>query len=145
MMKQPSLAPFISKELIQKLATETPTPGYVERVATVFRSTDGNIKATVRAILTDPEFTSDAVVRTQFKEPIEQFVGPLRALGAKTEGAAFFEWCMQAKQLPYFPPSVFSFYRPGPKGSLLDTAQIIIRDTVADQIVPVTTTRTSTP
>src|SRR4029453_1128823 len=35
-MHQPTTAPFIAKELILKFATETPSPGYVERVATVF-------------------------------------------------------------------------------------------------------------
>src|SRR5438552_188419 len=46
LMAQPTNAPFISKTLIQKLATETPTPGYVQRVATVFQSSGGDIKAT---------------------------------------------------------------------------------------------------
>jgi uncharacterized protein (DUF1800 family) len=135
LMRQPSTAPFISKELIEKLATETPTPGYVERVATVFKTTDGDLKATVRAILTDPEFTSDAVVRSQFKEPIEQFVGMIRALNGKSRGVALIDWCLPAKQLLYYPPSVFSFYRPGQKGSLVNTAQATIRDTIADQYV----------
>ena len=134
-MRQPSVAPFISKELIEKLATETPTPGYVERVATVFKTTDGDLKATVRAILTDSEFTSDAVVRSQFKEPIEHFVGPIRALDGKTKGAAFIPFCIAAKQLIYYPPSVFSFYRPGQKGSLVNTALATIRDSIADAIV----------
>jgi uncharacterized protein (DUF1800 family) len=135
LMRNPSLAPFISKELIQKLATETPTPGYVERVSTVFASTNGDLRATVRAILTDPEFTSDTVVRTQFKEPIEQFVGTLRALNGKTRGQALIDWTIPARQLVYYPPSVFSFYRPGAKGSLVNTAQATIRDTIGDQIV----------
>jgi uncharacterized protein (DUF1800 family) len=134
-MRNPSVAPFISRELIQKLATETPSPGYVERVAAVFKSTNGDIKATVRAILLDAEFTSDAVVRTQFKEPIEQFVGPLRALSGKTRGQALVDWTLPAKQLVYYPPSVFSFYRPGAKGALVNTAQATIRDTIADQLV----------
>jgi uncharacterized protein (DUF1800 family) len=134
-MRQQSVAPFISRELILKLATETPSPGYVSRVTAVFRSTNGDLRSVVRAILTDPEFTSDAVVRSQFKEPIEQFVGPVRALGGKSKGAAFIDWCIPAKQLLYYPPSVFSFYRPGQKGSLVNTAQATIRDTIADYIV----------
>ena len=38
-MRNPNVAPFISKILIQKLATENPSAGYVERVATVFART----------------------------------------------------------------------------------------------------------
>jgi uncharacterized protein (DUF1800 family) len=134
-MSHPSLAPFISKELILKLATETPTPGYVARVAAVFKQTNGNLKATVRAILTDPEFTSDAVVRTQFKTPIEQIIGTLRALDAKTSGNALYGWCRETGHLVYYPPSVFSFYRPGQKGAFVNTAKASHIDSVADSIV----------
>ena len=84
-MKHPSMPPFISKILIQKLATETPTPQYIQRVAMVFKQSQGDLKSVVRAILIDPEFYSPAVVRTQFKEPIEHFVGALRALKAKNQ------------------------------------------------------------
>jgi uncharacterized protein (DUF1800 family) len=86
-MHQPSTAPFIAKELILQLATETPSPGFVERVATVFAQSDGDIRATVGAILTDPEFYSPAVVRTQYKTPIEHVVGALRGDWARAAAA----------------------------------------------------------
>ena len=134
-MRNPNVAPFISKILIQKLATETPTPGYVQRVATVFANTQGNIRATVSAILNDPEFYSDAVILSQYKEPVEQFVGALRALEADTKGGDLIGWFYSAGQLPYFPPSVFSFYPPGQKDTLINAALLINRDRVADGIV----------
>ncbi len=126
LMRQPSMAPFISKILIQKLATETPSPAYIERVARVFQQTGGNIRSTVRAILNDAEFYSASVVRTQYKEPIEHFVGALRALGAKTEGEALIYWSYAAEQLVYYPPSVFSFYPPGGKAQLVNTALVAL-------------------
>jgi uncharacterized protein (DUF1800 family) len=131
-MKQPSVAPFISKMLIQKLATETPTPGYVQRVATVFQTAKGDIRKVLTAILNDPEFVSDAVVRTQFKEPIEHFVGPARALSALTRGGQFIDWTYTTRQLLYYPPSVFSFYPPGQKRTLVNTALVTYRDRGAD-------------
>ena len=134
-MRHPSTAPFISKTLLQKLATETPSPGYVERVATVFKSTNGDLKATVRAIFTDAEFTSADVVRTQFKTPIEAIIGAIRALGAKTQGEAPEYWTDSTNHLVYYPPSVFSFYRPGQKGAFVNTAQSTIRDHVLDHLV----------
>jgi uncharacterized protein (DUF1800 family) len=134
-MRQPSMAPFISKILIQKLATETPSPSYIERVARVFQQTGGDIRSTVRAILLDDEFYSPAVIRTQFKEPIEHFVGALRALGARTQGESLIFWSYAAEQLLYYPPSVFSFYPPGNKSQLINTALVTIRDRVADDIV----------
>jgi uncharacterized protein (DUF1800 family) len=133
-MRHPSTAPFISKMLIQKLATETPSPGYVSRVASVF-GTRGDIRSVVRAIFRDAEFTSEAVVRSQYKTPIEQFVGAVRALNGKTRGEALLEWCREAHHLVYYPPSVFSFYRPGQKGALVNTAQATIRDHILDHLV----------
>jgi hypothetical protein len=55
LMKQPTMAPFISAQLIQHMVTSNPSPAYVQRVSTVFSSTGGNMKAVITAILTDPE------------------------------------------------------------------------------------------
>ena len=86
LMHQPTMAPFIAKILILKLATETPSPGYVERVATVFADTTATCAPVVRAVLTDPELNSPAVIRSQYKTPIEHFVGALRGLDARGGG-----------------------------------------------------------
>ncbi|HEX6833499.1 MAG TPA: DUF1800 family protein [Rudaea sp.] len=54
----PNVAPFISKQLIQRLITSNPTPAYVQRVATVFNANRGSatqLQAVVQAILLDPE------------------------------------------------------------------------------------------
>jgi uncharacterized protein (DUF1800 family) len=134
-MRHPSTAPFIAKTLIQKLATETPTPGYVARVAAVFKQTNGDIKATVRTLVLDPEFRSEEVVLTQYKTPIEAFVGATRGLGGSTQGHALTQWAYLGKHLVYFPPSVFSFYLPGQKGGLVNTSLLLLRDTASDQLV----------
>jgi len=131
--RQTTVAAFISKALIQKLATETPTPQYVSDVASEFVATGGSIKAVVRAILVHPEFTSPAVVRSQLKEPIEQYLNAVRAFNAPTGGDALIEWTYDSGQLIYYPPSVFSFYPPGQKGVLLNTAMVFQRDEVADE------------
>jgi uncharacterized protein (DUF1800 family) len=134
LMHQPTMAPFISKILIQKLATETPTPGYVERVATVFADSDGDLRATVRAVLTDPEFSSATVIRSQYKTPIEHLVGALRGLDARGGGRTLWFWTMLSGHLVYYPPSVFSFYRPGQKASLVNAAYVATRDAATDII-----------
>lgn len=133
-MANPSTAPFISKMLIQKLATETPTPGYVQRVASTFAQTNGDLKQTVRAILVDPEFTSAAVIRTQYKTPIEQFIAVTRALRGSTQGHSYVDFARDARHHVYFPPSVFSFFRPGNKKALVNTALAITRDSVGDEL-----------
>jgi uncharacterized protein (DUF1800 family) len=61
--KHPNIAPFISKQLIQRLVTSNPTPAYVERVATIFNDNGdgikGDLKAVISAILLDDEALSD--------------------------------------------------------------------------------------
>jgi uncharacterized protein (DUF1800 family) len=55
----PNVAPFVSKILIQQLVTSNPTPAFVSRVSAVFNDNGqgirGDLRAVVRAILTDPE------------------------------------------------------------------------------------------
>jgi len=134
-MAQPTTAPFISKILIQKLASETPSRGYVQRVATVFATSRGDLRAVVRAIVGDAEFTSPAVVRAEVKTPIEHLVGALRGLGARGGANSLYYWTSVTGHLVYFPPSVFSFYRPGQKGALLTAAGVALRDQATDSIV----------
>ena len=55
----PNIAPFISKQLIQRLVTSNPSPTYVERVATIFndngKGVKGDLASVVSAILLDNE------------------------------------------------------------------------------------------
>jgi len=54
----PNIAPFISKQLIQRLVTSNPSPAYVQRVATVFnanRASATQLQAVVQSILLDSE------------------------------------------------------------------------------------------
>lgn len=135
-MRHPSTAPFMARALILDFVTVTPSPAYVRRVADVFRSTDGDMHATLRAMLLDPEFTSQAVVRTQYKTPIEQVIGTYRALSIsspRTLSLAFEAryFTSQAGEQLYFPPNVFSFYAPGDKEALATTFYVFSRDTTA--------------
>ena len=55
----PNTAPFVCRQLIQRLVTSNPTPAYVGRVAAVFEDDGngvrGNLGAVAKAILLDPE------------------------------------------------------------------------------------------
>lgn len=134
-MAHPSTAPFISKTLIQKLATESPSAAYVGRVSAVFSASGGDVRATVQAILQDPDFTSPAAVRSMHKTPIEHIVGMVRGLEGESEAYALVDWTFYARHLVYYPPSVFSFYPPGKKSQLVNSALLIYRDRAADDFV----------
>ncbi len=127
----PNVGPFISKQLIQRLVTSNPSPGYVYRVASIFNDNGsgvrGDMGAVVKAILLDyearaPEMTS---VRAfgHLKEPILKSTQVFRRFGINMADAANFNyehfldlnvqiWMLDTHQFPYQSPSVFNFYRP---------------------------------
>jgi len=83
-MKQPSVAPYISKNLIMRLTKSNPSPAYIQRVATVFRDTNGNLKEVIKAIFLDEEFWNDLKEDKleKFKEPIIAYTQFLRTFKA---------------------------------------------------------------
>jgi len=80
--KHPNIAPYISKQLIQRLVTSNPSPAYVERVARVFNNNGlgikGDMKAIVRAILLDTEALSDVKPDNfgKLREPLLRLYAP---------------------------------------------------------------------
>ncbi len=62
LFNHPNVGPFVSRQLIQRLVKSNPTPGYIDRVATVFNNNGsgerGDMGAVVRAILFDQEARS---------------------------------------------------------------------------------------
>jgi uncharacterized protein (DUF1800 family) len=126
----PNVAPFMSKQLIQKLTTSNPSAAYVRRVATVFNDDGtgrrGNLAAVVRAILLDAEArpavtaASPPVAPGKVKEPLLRLTQFWRAYGArsasgKSGAARNFSGGVNGVfgQGPGLSPSVFNFYSPG--------------------------------
>lgn len=77
----PATMHHLSYELCQRLVSDTPPPALVDRVAGVWKNTDGDLKEVVRAIVTSPEFNSPASYRAKIKSPYEYVVSSVRALG----------------------------------------------------------------
>lgn len=136
----PNVAPFISRQLIQKLVTSNPSPAYVSRVATAFvndgKGVKGNLQAVIKAILLDDEARNSAnIARPDFgkqREPLLRFIGWARAYSANS---ASDDWAIgntsdPAKRLGQSPlrsPSVFNFFRPGyvPPNSAIASAALV--------------------
>ena len=122
----PNVAPFISKQLIQRLVTSNPPPAYVARIAAVFENNGagvrGDLKAVIRAILLDVEARSDAIAATptegKLREPILRLTGWARAFGVSSPSGAwaFGDTSSSSTRLAESPgrsQSVFNFFRPG--------------------------------
>ena len=87
LVEHPNTAPFISRQLIQKLVTSDPTPAYVARVARIFkdngRGQRGDLAAVTRAVLLDPEARGARKVDPRYgrlREPALFWTAIIRAL-----------------------------------------------------------------
>jgi len=84
--RHPSTARFIATKLCRRFVSDDPPKALVDRVAEVFLKTDGDIRATLRAIFTAPEFYAPEARRAKIKTPFELVVSAIRALDAETDG-----------------------------------------------------------
>jgi uncharacterized protein (DUF1800 family) len=82
----PSTAKFIATKLARHFVSDEPSPKLVERVATAFTRSDGDIRETLKAIFFSPEFNSPEAYRAKIKRPFELVVSAIRTLGADTNG-----------------------------------------------------------
>ncbi len=115
-------APFISKQLIQRLVSSNPSPAYVQSVAAVFANNGsgvrGDLKAVVKAILTHPDARLRSASTGKVREPVLRLSAYLRAFPHTSDTGNFKVGNTDSAgtslgQTPLRAPSVFNFYRPG--------------------------------
>ncbi len=136
-----NIAPFISKQLIQRLVTSNPTPAYVQRVATIFNDNGDGIKGDLKAVMTAILLDDEALAENKsnkfgkLREPLLRMSHLWRTFkmqnslkvghywdSAKTCGkgnysillfwTAITSFDKHTAQNPLGAKSVFNFYRP---------------------------------
>ena len=120
----PNVAPFISRQLIQRLVTSNPSPAYVQRVSAEWTASGGNLGRVVRTILLDTEARLPPTAATfgKAREPLLKVTTLWRAFGARyvppATGEIRFTFAnagdltsslLQDSQRA---PSVFNFFEP---------------------------------
>lgn len=75
-------ADFIAFKLCRYLVNDNPPSSLVSKVASTFRSTDGNLPKVYAAIINSPEFMMRGHYRAKFKTPFEFTASALRVTGA---------------------------------------------------------------
>lgn len=134
--EHPNVAPFISRQLIQRFTASSPSPEYVRRVANVFEAgryrapngqefgigRRGDFGAVIAAILLDPSVHDDEQTSNEGKvrEPVIKFIQYTKAFKL-SDIDVWAEWRFNdtnnpnrgLSQHPFRSPSVFNFYRPG--------------------------------
>ena len=96
-----SVGPFICRQLIQRLVSSNPSPGYVQRVVAKFEDDGtaqhmrGNMQAVIKAILLDGEARSTSLpaaianVSGKQREPLMRITGPARAFPVTASSASY--------------------------------------------------------
>jgi len=117
-----NVGPFISKQLIQRLVTSNPTPGYVGRVSAVFADNGqgqrGDLTAVVTAILLDEEARSGDLSQSgsfgKLREPLLKTTHLWRLLQSAAPSGRILTYSLADShaQAPLQSPSVFNFFRP---------------------------------
>jgi uncharacterized protein (DUF1800 family) len=82
----PSTAKFIATKLARRFVSDNPSPALVNRIAAAFTKSGGDIRETLRAVFTSPEFNSPESYRAKIKTPFELAVSSIRTLGGETNG-----------------------------------------------------------
>lgn len=121
----PNVPPFMCRQLIQRLITSNPTPGYVRRCSNVWidngAGVRGDLGAVVKMILLDGEARNADLATSptygKVREPIVRMANWMRAFGAVSISGNYLLNSTSATtslgQSPLSAPSVFNFYRPG--------------------------------
>ena len=84
--RHPSTAKYIATKLVRHFVSDMPPAALVERVANAFTKSDGDIRATLKALIFSKEFNSPEAYRAKIKRPFELVVSAIRTLGADTNG-----------------------------------------------------------
>jgi uncharacterized protein (DUF1800 family) len=122
----PNVAPFVGKQLIQRLVTSNPTPAYVARISAIFENNGsgvrGDLRAVVRAILLDDEARNATNITNpsfgKLRAPVIRLTNWARAFGvtSASEAWSFGDTSSTTNRLGQSigrAPSVFNFFRPG--------------------------------
>jgi uncharacterized protein (DUF1800 family) len=119
-MRQPTMAPFVSQQMIEHMVTSNPSPDYIQRISQVFANTGGDMKSVITAILTDSEAragdAANAPVNASFghlREPILFLSNMARGLNATVGGGnSLNRYANELGQNLFNAPSVFSYFSP---------------------------------
>src|SRR5689334_2353987 len=105
--RSPSTAHFIAFKLARRFVSDSPSKALVDHAAQVFLKTDGDIRETLRAIITSPEFFSQQAFRTKVKTPFEVVVSAARAMNAEPDPTP-----RSAQMIAYLGQPIFGHQAP---------------------------------
>lgn len=103
---RPETARLLSRKLWEFFAYSEPEDEIVDRLAIVYLSSGGDMRAVVRAMLESPEFYSPAAMRAIVKSPVDFVIGTIRSGLGSMDVAAIPGFLRRMGQEPFNPPNV---------------------------------------
>jgi len=107
----PSTARFIATKLVRRFVSDAPPPSLVDRAAARFTATKGDLRETMRTILTSREFLAPEAYRAKVKTPFDFVVSAARATGVDVPDGALLVRAVQQLGMPLYqcqPPTGYS-------------------------------------
>jgi uncharacterized protein (DUF1800 family) len=128
LLADPLTAKNIALKLYRRLVGLNPGSDTANTITDAFRNSGYDIMTLVRAIVTSPDFVSDAAIRTQVRNPIEKLVTVMQALRqpdvSKLGGIGNYQtWLKDMDFQPFFPPNPAGY--PKKRNLLLTSASIM--------------------
>jgi uncharacterized protein (DUF1800 family) len=81
-----STAKYVATKLVRYFVSDNPPATLVDRVATSFTKSNGDMRETLKTIFFSPEFNSPEAYRAKVKRPFELTISAIRTLGGETNG-----------------------------------------------------------
>ncbi len=107
----PATARFIATKIARRFVADDPPAALVERVAARFTATGGDIRETVRTVVTSPEFFATAAYRAKVKSPFEFVASAVRAANMEAVNALPLVQAMRELGMPLYqcqPPTGYA-------------------------------------
>ena len=109
--QHPATARYLAGKLCQRFIADEPPETATQAVAAEFARTDGDIRATLRALFATAEFRSQR--GNKFKRPFHYIASTLRAAGAKTDaGLNIIDYLRRMGHAPFSYPTPDGYPEP---------------------------------
>jgi len=146
----PATARRISTRLAIRFVSDTPSPQLIDRIASRFTATNGDLREVMKAVFSSPEFLSPDAYRAKVKTPLEFVASAMRATGADLRTALPLSRTLREMGMPlYFcqPPtgyddSASSWVSAGALVSRMNFAVALSKNSIRGVRVPLSEEQT---
>ena len=146
----PATARHISTKLAIRFISDTPSPQLIDRIASRFTATRGDLREVLKALFSSPEFLSPDAYRAKVKTPLEFVASAMRATGADLRSALPLSRTLRDMGMPlYFcqPPTGYddaasSWVSAGALVSRMNFAVELSKNSIRGVRVPLTKEQT---